>query len=141
MPSANAAPASTHDTVHDVANRWNAAAATWNPDALAALYAPEAVFFGGRPGHAVGYQAILGYFVSYAETLRSAHMKLVDPCVIELGPDTLLMQGHADFRFVLADGSATSSTLRATWILARRQGAWQILQHHVSPTPEAPPIR
>ncbi|SPA48341.1 YybH family protein [Cupriavidus taiwanensis] len=130
-----------HAALQDLERRWNAAALTWDADALAALYAPEALFFGGRPGHAVGQAAILGYFASYAETLRSASMSLVDQTLVELGKDTLLAQGHANFRFVLADGSETALALRTTWVLVRRLGVWQILQHHFSPTPEAPPIQ
>ncbi|MEM5428024.1 nuclear transport factor 2 family protein [Cupriavidus oxalaticus] len=45
-----------------------------------------------------------------------------------------------NFRFVLADGRETAARLRTTWVLVRRAGVWQILQHHFSPTPDAPPI-
>ncbi|AQV97793.1 hypothetical protein BJN34_28405 [Cupriavidus necator] len=44
--------------LQDVERRWNTAALTWNADALTALYAPAAVFFGGRPGRAVRQAAI-----------------------------------------------------------------------------------
>ncbi|AJG22484.1 YybH family protein [Cupriavidus basilensis] len=137
--STNAARAQA--ILQDVKRRWNTAALTWNADALTALYAPEALFFGGRPGHAVGHAAILGYFASYTGTLRSASMSLADQTLVELGEDTLLAQGHANFRFVLTDGRETDSTLRTTWVLVKRLGVWQILQHHFSPTPEAPPIQ
>lgn len=137
--STNAARAQA--ILQDVERRWNTAALTWNADALTALYAPEALFFGGRPGHAVGQAAILGYFASYTGTLRSASMSLADQTLVELGADTLMAQGHANFHFVLADGRETDSALRTTWVLVRRLGVWQILQHHFSPTPEAPPIQ
>lgn len=127
--------------LQDVERRWNAAAQAWNADELASLYASEALFFGGRPGHAVGQREILGYFLSYAGVLRSVAMSLVNQTVIELGADTLLAQGHAKFRFVLVDGGETVAELRTTWVMVRRQGTWLILQHHFSPTPEAPPIQ
>lgn len=127
--------------LQDVERRWNAAALTWDAAALTALYAPEALFFGGRPGHAVGQTAIREYFTSYTGTLRSASMSLVDQTLIELCADTLLAQGHANFRFELADGRETAPELRTTLVLVRRLGEWQILQHHFSPTPEAPPIQ
>ncbi|MGY2488657.1 YybH family protein [Cupriavidus sp. CP313] len=130
-----------HAALQDVERRWNAAAQGWDAGALTSLYASDALFFGGRPGHAVGQAAILDYFSSYAGTLRSASMILADQSVTGLGPDTLLAQGYANFRFVLADGSETASILRTTWVLVRRQGIWQILQHHFSPTPEVPPIQ
>lgn len=68
---------------------------------------------------------ILGYFASYTGTLRSASMSLADQTLVELGADTLLAQGHANFRFVLADGRETDSALRTTWVLVRRLGVWQ----------------
>lgn len=134
------ASTNAHAALRDVARRWNAAARVWDADALTALYAAEALFFGGRPGHAVGREAIRAYFASYAEALRSASMSLSGQSVVALDADTLLAQGHADFRFVLADGRETASQLRTTWVLVRRAGEWQILQHHFSPTPEVPPI-
>ncbi|WP_349605926.1 MULTISPECIES: YybH family protein [Cupriavidus] len=139
--TASAASEQAHAVLRDVERRWNASAREWNVDALTSMYAPEALFFGGRPGHAVGQPEILAYFSSYAGTLLSASMSLVDQTVIELGTDMLLAQGHAKFRFVLADGRETFSELRTTWVLVRRQGVWQILQHHFSPTPEVPPIQ
>jgi uncharacterized protein (TIGR02246 family) len=141
QPIAGGASENAHEALIDVERRWNAAALEWNADALTSMYAPEAVFFGGRQGHAVGLPAIRGYFNSYAGILSSARMTLVEQSVIALGGETLLAQGYARFRFVLADGSETSSTLRTTWLLVRRHGIWQILQHHFSPTPGAPPIR
>ncbi|WP_078201490.1 YybH family protein [Cupriavidus necator] len=140
LSSASAASDRAHAALQDVERRWNAAAQGWDAGALTALYARDALFFGGRPGHAVGQAAILDYFSSYAGTLRSASMTLAEQSATELSADTLLAQGYANFRFVLADGSETASVLRTTWVLVLRQGTWQILQHHFSPTPEVPPI-
>ncbi|QYY33928.1 nuclear transport factor 2 family protein (plasmid) [Cupriavidus pinatubonensis] len=137
----SAAAGHTQAILQDVERRWNAAAQAWNADELTSLYASEALFFGGKPGHAVGQHEILGYFSSYADILRSASMALVGQTVIELSVDTLLAQGHAKFRFVLADGRETASELRTTWVVVKRRGTWLILQHHFSPTPEAPPIQ
>lgn len=141
MASTTEHPSIASAALRDVERRWNAAALEWNVDALTSMYAPEGLFFGGRPGHAVGQPEIRGYFSSYSGTLSSARMSLLDPSVIELGMDTLVAQGYAKFRFVLADGRETFSELRTTWVLVLRQGVWQILQHHFSPTPEAPPIQ
>ncbi len=127
--------------LQDIEHRWNNAAQAWNADELASLYTSDALFFGGRPGHAVGRHEIQGYFASYADTISSAHMSLVEQPIVEIGVDTLLAQGHAKFRFVLANGRETRSELRTTWILVKRDGTWLILQHHFSSTPEAPPIQ
>ncbi|MFS8979160.1 hypothetical protein PO002_32535 [Cupriavidus necator] len=72
---ASAASEQAHAVLRDVERRWDAAAREWNVDALTSMYAPEALFFGGRPGHAVGQPEILAY-CSYAGTLLSASMSL-----------------------------------------------------------------
>lgn len=124
----------------NVAARWNAAAAPWNADGLAAVYTADALFFGGRPGHCVGADAIHAYFKSYEGVIRSGRMVLVDQHLKCLAPACVLSQGFADFSFELGDGQSTLSRLRTTLVLVGEQGAWRIAQHHFSPTPEVPPL-
>ena len=57
---------------------WNAAAKHWNSAGLVALYTEDAVFYGGRPGHAVGHAKVREYFDSYVGTLAAARLALVD---------------------------------------------------------------
>lgn len=120
--------------------RWNAAGSRWDAPALADIYTEDAVFFGGRPGHFTGRDAIRGYFASYEGVIVSGVMELVEPVILPLADDLFLAQGHADFSFVLAGAQRTRSVLRATLVLARRSGHWLILQHHFSPTPATPPL-
>jgi hypothetical protein len=56
---------------------WNAAAQHWNSAGLVALYTEDAVFYGGRPGHAVGHAKVREYFDSYVGTLAAARLGLV----------------------------------------------------------------
>ena len=37
---------------------WNAAGRHWDMDAFVALYAEDAVFFGGRAGHSIGSDGV-----------------------------------------------------------------------------------
>src|SRR5262245_35298774 len=62
---------------------WNAAARNWDPPALTAVYTQDALFFGGRPGHCVGADAILDYFASYAGIIESASLELLEQHVLE----------------------------------------------------------
>src|SRR5499427_4305016 len=55
---------------------WNAAAQHWNSAGLVALYTEDAVFYGGRPGHAVGHAKVREYFDSYVGTLAAARLAL-----------------------------------------------------------------
>jgi uncharacterized protein (TIGR02246 family) len=124
----------------DVVARWNHAASPWIARSLTAIYAHDALFFGGRAGHSVGEGAILEYFKSYEGLILSGRMSLVDSHIRVLGPGCLLSQGFVHFSFELADGQSTHSCLRATLVLVFEHGAWCIAQHHFSPTPEAPPL-
>ncbi|WP_025602086.1 YybH family protein [Burkholderia sp. WSM2230] len=119
---------------------WNAAARDWNPDALTGIYTADALFFGGRPGHSAGSDAIRTYFASYDGVIRSATLALVEQHFIQLGDDCFLAQGYGDFAFVLGDGKTSRSRLRTTLVIALQLGEWKIRQHHFSTSPEAPPL-
>ncbi|MBU9398774.1 nuclear transport factor 2 family protein [Burkholderia multivorans] len=119
---------------------WNAAARDWNAEALAGIYTEDALFFGGRPGHAAGHDAIRAYFASYEGVIRSATLELVEQQFIPFGDDCFLAQGYGEFAFVLGDGTTSRSRLRTTLVIAAQQHEWKIRQHHFSASPETPPI-
>ena len=123
-----------------VERAWNAASLHWNPAALATLYTRDAVFYGGRVGHAVGQDQIRAYFDSYADLFTSVRLALVDQELRELAPGTVLAQGYAAFEFDFRAGGTSQSVLRSTLVLTHRPEGWRILQHHFSATPAAPPI-
>nr|WP_314482101.1 SgcJ/EcaC family oxidoreductase [uncultured Pseudomonas sp.] len=120
---------------------WNRAASRWDSSALAAVYTSNALFFGGRPGHYMGREAIREYFASYEGTLRSGSIALSELAVISLATGCVLAQGFADFMFELADGEITRSRLRGTLVLQEQDGTWMIRQHHFSTSPLVPPLR
>ena len=140
MVNSDTEAANPQQALDDVAARWNAAADPWSADALAAIYTVDALFFGGRPGHSVGAQAIHTYFKSYEGVIRSGRMLLVDQHIKCLAPSCVMSQGFVEFSFELADGQVTQSRLRTTLVMVRDQGDWQIAQHHFSTTPEVPPL-
>ena len=119
---------------------WNAAAQHWNSAGLVALYTEDALFYGGRPGHAVGHTKVREYFDSYIGTLAAARLALVDQELRKLGEGVYLAQGYAAFDFDLTAGGATRTVLRSTLVLTRRPEGWRIAQHHFSAPPSEPPI-
>ncbi|AOI99932.1 YybH family protein [Burkholderia sp. LA-2-3-30-S1-D2] len=119
---------------------WNAAARDWNADALTGVYTTDALFFGGRPGHATGHEAIRAYFASYDGVIQSATLELVEQQFIRFGDDCFLAQGYGEFAFVLGDGTTSRSRLRTTLVIVAQQHEWKIRQHHFSASPETPPI-
>jgi uncharacterized protein (TIGR02246 family) len=129
------------DALRAVEAGWNAASADWDADALANVYTHDALFFGGRPGHAVGRDAIREYFASYRGVVLSGTMELADAHFLGLGASGFLVQGYADFAFVLTGREKTQSVLRATLLVVPDEGDWRIRQHHFSATPATPPLR
>jgi len=119
---------------------WNAGAKNWNPDALTDIYTKDALFFGGRVGHSVGREGIRAYFASYVGILKSVTLKLVDQQVIKLAPNVFVAQGYGKFHFLLGTGKESDTVLRTTLVIVKRGGKWKVIDHHFSPTPEAPPI-
>jgi uncharacterized protein (TIGR02246 family) len=119
---------------------WNLSARNWDVDALTAVYTDDALFFGGRPGHAVGPRAIREYFASYEGVIESATLELVEQHFIPVTDDCFLAQGFGEFSFVLGDSRTSRSRLRTTLLIVRQQNEWKIRQHHFSASPESPPI-
>lgn len=128
------------DPLASVERDWNAGAGNWNSDALADVYTADALFFGGRAGHSVGREGIRSYFMSYNSILKSATLNLVKQHVIKLAPNVFVAQGYGKFHFLLSTGKETDSVLRTTLVIVKRGGKWKVIDHHFSPTPEAPPI-
>ena len=120
--------------------RWSDAASPLSPDAIAALYTPDALFFGGRPDHYIGRASVREYFESYRDMLASIKLTIRDAHFAEASDRFLLAQGTADFTFGLVDGRITLASLRATLALRRSDAGWMICLHHFSPPPEVPPV-
>ncbi len=122
-----------------LAERWSFAASDWDVDALAALYADDALLFGGRPHHAVGRAAIGGYFASYSGVILSATLTLIDQQILEVDDRCFFAQGFGDFAFTLAGGTRTESRFRTSLLLLRSADGC-IRAHHFSSVPNAPPL-
>ncbi|MSQ18625.1 MAG: SgcJ/EcaC family oxidoreductase [Betaproteobacteria bacterium] len=133
-------PALANEALRSVERAWNAAAQHWDADQLAAIYTPDAVFFGGRPGISVGLTEIRAYFASYIGILKSTSMALVDQHFRQLGPETFLAQGYVEFKFLLDSGKNSATKMRTTLTIVKRNNQWKLIQHHFSTTPETIPV-
>ena len=119
---------------------WNREAANWSAQRLSTLYTQDALFFGGREGHAVGAAAITAYFDSYHGVIFSAKLKLLDQQLLRLSDDAIMAQGFGEFDFVLAGDKSTQSVLRTTLVICREADDWKICAHHFSTIPSVPPL-
>jgi uncharacterized protein (TIGR02246 family) len=130
----------SHATLTAAAEAWSAAGRTWDTAGIAANYTEDAVFFGGRPGLQQGVAGVRAYFESYAGTITRAKLTLRDQQVFRLAPDVILAQGFGHFALGFADGRSSDPVQRTTLVLVRRDGRWNILQHHFSAEPDSPPL-
>jgi uncharacterized protein (TIGR02246 family) len=123
-----------------VEEEWTRAATRWDADALASLYSEDALFFGGKPGHCTGREAVREYFASYVGTIASGSISLSELESVLVSTDCVLAQGFAQFTFKLESGEITRSRLRGTLLFQRQGGPWKIRQHHFSESPLVPPL-
>ena len=119
---------------------WNAAASVWDCERLAECFTEDGLFFGGRPTHSVGRQAIEDYFRSYIGTISSCTLRVREQHVFNLEPDCFVAQGFGDFSFVLSDGLHTQSVVRTTLVLVCQQDRWKARLQHIAPIPKKPPL-
>lgn len=129
-----------NEILRSVVGRWSDAANPLSPEKIAAVYSPDALFFGGRPDHYIGRASVRDYFETYRDILASIALEIRDVHFAEVGDRLLLAQGTADFNFGLLDGRSTFASLRATLALRRSDADWMICLHHFSPPPEVPPV-
>ena len=113
-------------TVESLLAEWIEAFNSRNLDRHAALYAEDAMLFGGFDELKIGRDAIRGYFAGGGPDDRVKSYPM--PLVRQVAPDVVVTGGHVDF----ADGDEPSP-YRMTWVLVRHDGNWKIAQHHGSP--------
>lgn len=134
-PQANARCAAiTPAQVAALFDRWNAALATNDPDAVVKNYAADAVLLPTvENGPLIGPQEIRGYFVAF---LKKHPSGTVDRRTIHIGCNVAYDVGLYTFS-VDGDqpGSRTQVLARYTYIYEPRSGRWLIVHHHSSKQP------
>ena len=115
-------------------DRWVAAVSGGDPAAVAALYAPDAVFWGTvSPFLRTTPEGVRDYFEHF---MRLSHLNAIyyKPMVRVYG-DIAINTGYYTF-FYEEDGVLRSIPARYTFVYRRdAQGEWQIVEHHSSAMP------
>jgi uncharacterized protein (TIGR02246 family) len=110
---------------------------TRDPVRIAALYAPDAVFWGTvSPTIRTTAEQILEYFVSSAKRRPTLRMSLGEQHVRVYG-DTAFNSGYYTSRYV-QDGQEIVTPMRFTFAYRMQDGRWMIVNHHSSRIPAAP---
>lgn len=112
--------------------RWNAALATGNPDAVTSLYAENAILLptvSNRVRH--NHAEIRDYFVSF---LAKQPQGVIDEANVRFLADDLVINSGV-YTFSFGNGDRVSA--RFTYLYRRVDDEWRIIEHHSSAMPEA----
>lgn len=113
--------------------RWNAALATGDANAVAALYSEDAVLlptFSGGPFK--GRAAIAGYFRHF---LKKQPQGRIEHRTLQLGCNMAADVGLYTFSVIQTDGSHADAPARYTFIYQYRNGVWWIVHQHSAVLP------
>ena len=114
------------EIANGITAQWTAAFSKLDADALSSLYSRHALFYGSNPTLYRGRDGVKAYFNGLPRwTSRS--VKFTDVVTEAVGTDVVSMAGTANFVF-----DQDTLTVKITWVIAREDGGWKILSHHVS---------
>jgi len=116
------------DTVSAIIEKWSAGFSRLDVDALASLYSTSAFFFGSNPSLYRGRDGVAAYFNALPKW-RSRAVEFADVRTARVTPDVINMAAIASFD---VDEGATKLSVKITWVIAREDGDWKIVSHHVS---------
>ena len=116
------------DIVRVIMAKWAAAFSRLDADALSSLYSKHALFFGSNPTLYRGRGGVAAYFNALPRW-RSSAVQFTDVVTEQANPDLINVAGAASF---VADEGALNLSVKITWVIAREDGDWKIVSHHVS---------
>ena len=121
-------PSAADDIVSGIIAKWSAGFVRLDAAALASLYSRHAFFFGSNPSLYRGRDGVAAYFNALPRW-RSPAVRFTDVVTELIGPDLINVAAAASF---VVDEGATTLSVKITWVIAREDGDWKIVSHHVS---------
>jgi ketosteroid isomerase-like protein len=116
------------DIVSGIIEKWSAGFSGLDAAALASLYSRHAFFFGSNPSLYRGREGVAAYFNALPRW-RSPIVQFGDVRTELIGADLINMAATVSF---VVDEGATTLSVKITWVIAREDGDWKIVSHHVS---------
>jgi uncharacterized protein (TIGR02246 family) len=116
------------DTVSGIIRKWSAAFNKLDAQALASLYSKNAFFFGSKSLLYRGHDGVAAYFNGLPRW-GSPTVEFTDRATVQVGSDLINFAAIASFD-VGNDNPPLS--VKITWVIAREDGDWKIVSHHVS---------
>jgi ketosteroid isomerase-like protein len=117
---------SAEDIASGVMAKWAAGFSRVDANALSQLYSTHALFFGSNPKLYRGRDGVASYFRALPKW-NSSSVRFTDVVAEQVNADLVGVAATANFAF---DGEALS--VKITWVIAREDGDWKIVSHHVS---------
>jgi uncharacterized protein (TIGR02246 family) len=131
--------ADDEDDVAAAMNMWRdslAKGSTEDPGEILTLYADDAVLWGTISSkRRDDPAAIRDYFVNAYKALPELTVTFEDPNIRVYGGDTAVNTGYYTFAYE-KDGAMQSLPARYSFTLVKRDGEWQIVDHHSSAMPQ-----
>ena len=121
-------PSAADDIVSGIIAKWSAGFERLDAAALASLYSRSAFFFGSNPALYRGRDGVAAYFNALPRW-RSPAVQFTDVVTELVSPDLINLAAIASF---VVDEGATTLSVKITWVIAREDGDWKIVSHHVS---------
>jgi uncharacterized protein (TIGR02246 family) len=119
-----------NDIVAQMQRRWAEAFARADPDALAALYTEDALFFGSMPDLYLRRSGARRYFETLPKGYEAAGFG--ETQTVEINPDLIVSASFVTFTGE-REGKRFCLLYRMSWTLLRNGEEWQIASHHASP--------
>jgi uncharacterized protein (TIGR02246 family) len=116
------------EIVSAIIEKWSAGFRRLDAEALASLYSKNAFFFGSNPTLYRGQQGVAAYFNALPRW-SSSTVQFSDARTAQVGLDLINFAGTASF---FLDESAMPLSVKISWVIAREDGEWRIVSHHVS---------
>ncbi len=121
-------PSVADDIVSTIIAKWSAGFRRLDAKALASLYSKNAFFFGSNPALYRGQEGVAAYFNALPRW-SSPTVQFIDVRTAQVGPDVINFAGTASFD---RGEGAPPLSVKITWVIAREDGDWKIVSHHVS---------
>ena len=116
------------ETVSAIIRKWSAGFSKLDAAALASLYSTSAFFFGSNPVLYRGQDGVKAYFNALPRW-SSPSVQFTEVRTAQVSPDLINFAGTANFD--LGD-QAPPLQVKISWVIAREDGEWRIVSHHVS---------
>jgi ketosteroid isomerase-like protein len=120
-------PNDAADIASDIMSRWADTFSKFDPEVQASLYSKHALFFGSNPTLYQGRDGVAAYFRGLPKW-NSRAVRFTDVSTAQVNPELINFAAVAWFE---VDG-APKLSVKLTWVMAREEGDWKIISHHVS---------